>query len=261
LHHYDEYEYCDEQIKVHLLQVSLKKNLNKFKIMLRSEPNAICCIWKPCINKITLTNESNFKVKYEAYPYKGGAVGKIDAAIGAGGFEGKTALEIIQAENLKPEVGVIPKSDVRYVTVNRGQKIAVRYMYLDLHDDYTEEVRNFGVLDLVKFVQPPQEDIDEILTKKEEALEEARRKEAEEQRKVEEERKKREREEKERKEKEEREERERIERERKCSSVTQHMCSPSDTPKKLCPHCNHWYCNYHYHVNNNPIGRGGHVCN
>jgi hypothetical protein len=229
--------------------------------MLRSEPNAICCIWKPCINKITLTNESNFKVKYEAYPYKGGAVGKIDAAIGAGGFEGKTALEIIQAENLKPEVGVIPKNDVRHVTVNRGQKIAVRYMYLDLHDDYTEEVRNFGVLDLVKFVQPPQEDIDEILTKKEEALEEARRKEAEEQRKVEEERKKREREEKERKEREEREEKERKERERKCSSVTQHMCSPSDTPKKLCPHCNHWYCNYHYHVNNNPIGRGGHMCN
>ena len=218
--------------------------------MLRSEPNAICCIWKPCINKITLTNESNFKVKYEAYPYKGGAVGKIDAAIGAGGFEGKTALEIIQAENLKPEVGVIPKNDVRHVTVNRGQKIAVRYMYLDLHDDYTEEVRNFGVLDLVKFVQPPQEDIDEILTKKEEAK-----------RKVEEERKRREREEKERKEKEEREEKERKERERKCSSVTQHMCSPSDTPKKLCPHCNHWYCNYHYHVNNNPIGRGGHMCN
>jgi hypothetical protein len=218
--------------------------------MLRSEPNAKCCIWKPCINKITLTNESNFKVKYEAYPYKGGAVGKIDAAIGAGGFEGKTALEIIQAENLKPEVGVIPKNDVRHVTVNRGQKIAVRYMYLDLHDDYTEEVRNFGVLDLVKFVQPPQEDIDEILTKKEEAK-----------RKVEEEIKRREREEKERKEREEREENERKERERKCSSVTQHMCSPSDTPKKLCPHCNHWYCNYHYHVNNNPVGRGGHVCN
>jgi hypothetical protein len=250
LHHHDEYEYCDEQIKVHLLQVSLKKNLNKFKIMLRSEPNAICCIWKPCINKITLTNESNFKVKYEAYPYKGGAVGKIDAAIGAGGFEGKTALEIIQAEKLKPEVCVIPKNDVRHVTVNRGQKIAIRYMYIDLHDDYTEEVRNFGVLDLVKFVQPPQEDIDEILTKKKEAK-----------RKVEDERKKREREEKERKEREEREERERKAIERKCSSVTQHMCSPSDTPKKLCIHCNHWYCIYHYHVNNNPIGRGGHVCN
>jgi len=240
--------------------------------MLRSEPNAICCIWKPCINKITLTNESNFKVKYEAYPYKGGAVGKIDAAIGAGGFEGKTALEIIQAENLKPEVGVIPKNDVRYVTVNRGQKIAIRYMYLDLHDDYTEEVRNFGVLDLVKFVQPPQEDIDEILTKKEEAKrkveEEIKRREREEkERKEREEKKEKERKErekkkeKERKEREEREEKERKERERKCSSVTQHMCSPSDTPKKLCPHCNHWYCNYHYHVNNNPIGRGGHVCN
>lgn len=229
--------------------------------MLRSEPNAICCIWKPCINKITLTNESNFKVKYEAYPYKGSAVGKIDAAIGAGGFEGKTALEIIQAEKLKPEVGVIPKNDVRHVTVNRGQKIAIRYMYIDLHDDYTEEVRNFGVLDLVKFVQPPQEDIDEILTKKKEAKrkveEEIKRRGREERERIEREEKK----EKKRKEREEREERERKAIERKCSSVTQHMCSPSDTPKKLCIHCNHWYCYYHYRVNNNPIGRGGHVCN
>lgn len=195
--------------------------------MLRSEPNAKCCIWKSCLNKITLTNESNFKVKYEAYPYKGGAIGKIDAAVGAGGFEGKTALEIIQAENLKPEVGVIPKNDVRHVTVNKGQKIAIRYMYLDLHDDYTEEVRNFGVLDLVKFVQPSTEDIEEIKKN----IEELKRKETE-----------------------------REVTEHRCSSLTQHMCSPSDTPRKLCPHCDHWYCNYHYHVNNNPFGRGGHQC-
>lgn len=243
--------------------------------MLKSEPNAKCCLWKPFLSKITLKNESNFKVKYEAYPYKGGAIGKIDAAIGAGGFEGKAALDIIQAENIKPEVGIIPKNDSRYVTVSGSQKVAIRYMYLDLHDDYTEEVRNFGVLDLVKFVQPPQEDIDEILRIKKEMIVErsklrveAKRKEEREkkEREAKEKREKKEREAKEEREKKEREEKEEQEKkereafEHRCSSVAQFMCTPNDMPKKLCPYCNHWYCNYHYKVNNGPVG-GGHVCN
>lgn len=211
--------------------------------MLKSEPNAKCCLWKPFLSKITLKNESNYKVKYEAYLYKGSAIGKIDTALSAGGFEGKTALEVIQAETLKPEIGVIPKNDVRHVTVNRGQRIALRYMYTDLHGDYTEEVRNFGVLDLVKFIQPSIEDIKEIIIEREKIVEELNRKEAEEIKRI------------------EREERERKAKEHRCSSLTQHMCSPGDTPKKLCPHCEHWYCKYHYHVNNNPFGRGGHQCN
>ena len=221
--------------------------------MLKSEPNAKCCIWKPFLSKITLKNESNFKVKYEAYPYKGGAIGKIDAAIGAGGFEGKAALDIIQAENIKPEVGIIPRNDSRHVTVSGSQKVAIRYMYLDLHDDYTEEVRNFGVLDLVKFVQPPQEDIDEILRIKKEMIVERSKLRVEAKRKEE-------REKKEREAKEEQEKKEREAFEHRCSSVAQFMCTPSDMPKKLCPYCKHWYCNYHYKVNNGPVG-GGHVCN
>lgn len=210
--------------------------------MLKSEPNAKCCLWKPFLSKITLKNESNFKVKYEAYPYKGGAIGKIDAAIGAGGFEGKAALDIIQAENIKPEVGIIPRNDSRHVTVSGSQKVAIRYMYLDLHDDYTEEVRNFGVLDLVKFVQPSQEDIDEILRIKKEMIVKIDRVQVEAKRK------------------EEQEKKEREAFEHRCSSVAQFMCTPSDMPKKLCPYCKHWYCNYHYKVNHGPVG-GGHVCN
>ena len=221
--------------------------------MLKSEPNAKCCLWKPFLSKITLKNESNFKVKYEAYPYKGGAIGKIDAAIGAGGFEGKAALDIIQAENIKPEVGIIPRNDSRYVTVSGSQKVAIRYMYLDLNDDYTEEVRNFGVLDLVKFVQPPQEDIEEILRIKKEMIVERSKLRVEAKRKEE-------REKKEREAKEEREKKEREAFEHRCSSVAQFMCTPSDMPKKMCPYCKHWYCNYHYKVNNGPVG-GGHVCN
>ena len=221
--------------------------------MLKSEPNAKCCLWKPFLSKITLKNESNFKVKYEAYPYKGGAIGKIDAAIGAGGFEGKAALDIIQAENIKPEVGIIPRNDSRHVTVSGSQKVAIRYMYLDLHDDYTEEVRNFGVLDLVKFVQPSQEDIDEILRIKKEMIVERSKLRVEAKRKEE-------REKKEREAKEEREKKEREAFEHRCSSVAQFMCTPSDMPKKMCPYCKHWYCNYHYKVNHGPVG-GGHVCN
>jgi hypothetical protein len=256
--------------------------------MLKSEPNAKCCLWKPFLSKITLRNESNFKVKYEAYPYKGSAIGKIDAAIGAGGLEGKAALDIIQAENIKPEVSIIAKNDSRYVTVSGSQKVAIRYMYLDLHDDYTEEVRNFGVLDLVKFVQPPQEDIDEILRTKREALEEAMRKAAEEKakiereqaeqeeriRKAEEEAKRKADEEKAKIEKEQADQKERARKaeeeakrkaieieniKRKCSTKAIGTCSASDTPKRQCPHCHDWYCNYHYRVNNNAFG-GGHVC-
>jgi hypothetical protein len=256
--------------------------------MLKSEPNAKCCLWKPFLNKINLKNESNFKVKYEAYPYKGSAIGKIDAAIGAGGLEGKAALDIIQAENIKPEVGIIPKNDSRYVTVSSSQKVAIRYMYLDLHDDYTEEVRNFGVLDLVKFVQPPQEDIDEILRTKREDLEEAMRKAEEERvkiereqaeqkeriRKAEEEAKRKAEEERVKIEKEQAEQKERARKaeeeakrkaieieniKRKCSTMSVGTCSASDTPKRQCLHCGDWYCNYHYPVNNKVWG-GGHVC-
>ena len=101
-----------------------------------------------------LQNESKFIVKYEVYIYKGASVGKIDAAIGTGVFEGRTALEIIQAEGLNPEEGRIPVGGTAYVTCGYGGKIAIRYFFEDLHADYTDELRNFQVLDVIKFLQP-----------------------------------------------------------------------------------------------------------
>jgi hypothetical protein len=47
--------------------------------------------------------------------------------------------------------------------------------------------------------------------------------------------------------------------ERKCSTGYPKMCSADDTPKRQCPYCGDWYCNYHYRVNNSIIG-GGHNC-
>lgn len=221
--------------------------------MLSSIPNFFCCITKPFRNKVTLKNESDFKVKYEAYIYKGSSIGKIDAALGGGGFEGKTALEIIQAEALKKEVGYVPSNGTRYVTCGYGGKIAIRYMFEDLHHDYTDELRNFEVLDIVQFLQPSTKDVERIHKVDEEEEKNARR--IEEERKVEEERTAHKIEE-ERKVRQIEENRRRL-----CSSKFGHMCSAPDTPKQQCWKCHDWYCNYHAIPNNNPFGKGGHICN
>jgi len=165
--------------------------------MISSIPNFFCCITKACRNKVIMKNESNYAIKYEAYIYRGASIGKIDTAIGAGGFNGKTALEIIQSEGLKPEMGRIAKNSTVHVTCGYGGKIAIRYYMIGLHTDYTDELRNFQVLDVVKFIQPYPEEIEIIINKNKEDREEKERK------------RKEDREEKERKRKEEREEKER----------------------------------------------------
>ena len=175
--------------------------------MISSIPNFFCCITKACRNKVIMKNESNYVIKYEAYIYRGASIGKIDTAIGAGGFNGKTALEIIQGEGLKPEVGRIAKKSTVHVTCGYGGKIAIRYYMIGLHTDYTDELRNFQVLDVVKFMQPYPEEIEIILNKNKEDLEEKERKRKEEQEEKERKRKE-EQEEKERKRKEEQEEKE-----------------------------------------------------
>ena len=224
--------------------------------MISSIPNFFCCITKHCRNKVMLKNESNYVVKYEAYIYRGASVGKIDTAIGAGGFNGKTALEIIQSEGLKPEVGRIAKKSTVHVTCGYGGKIAIRYYMIGLHTDYTDEFRNFQVLDVVNFTQPDQDEKAEAGDWRQEERERKAREE-ERKRKAEEEEAKRTAEEEEAKRKEE-EVKRNIK--RKCSTTVPRMCSASDTPKRQCPYCGDWYCNYHHHVNNGLTG-GGHYCN
>ena len=220
--------------------------------MISSIPNFFCCITKACRNKVIMKNESNYAIKYEAYIYRGASIGKIDTAIGAGGFNGKTALEIIQSEGLKPEVGRIAKKSTVHVTCGYGGKIAIRYYMIGLHTDYTDEFRNFQVLDVVNFTQPDQDEKKEVGDWQQ----------GERERKAEEEERKRKAEEEEAKRKAEEEEAKRIEIniKRKCSTNAVGMCSASDTPKRQCPRCHDWYCNNHYHINKSMTG-GGHYCN
>jgi len=37
------------------------------------------------------------------------------------------------------------------------------------------------------------------------------------------------------------------------------MCS-SGNKRKQCPDCKYWYCDWHFKINNNAFGRGGHMC-
>jgi|TARA_B110000444_G_scaffold106185_1_gene100430 hypothetical protein len=193
----------------------------------------LCCITRPCRNKIVIENCSNIAVQYEAYIYQGATVSKIDGGVGAVGVDANLTMEIIRAEGLRPSVGRIQPKGKAIETCDYGGRISLRYKFEGLDWDYRPEIRNFGVLDKVQISPLSKEEIAysmELLCKMEAAA--ALKIKTEELKKN---------------------------IERKCSSLSQYMCSAVDTPKKQCPYCDEWYCNYHYDVNNGLIG-GGHNC-
>ena len=213
--------------------------------MLRSEPNVRCCLCPG--NKVTLKNESNFRVCYEIVVLKGAKVNHLKVGVsgpGGNGINGEA--DIKDAERLPPERGELYPHKPVFVTISGGKIFTVRYKYVGLHTDWAPETRNFSVLDDLVFEQPLVEEIDHIHKVDEE---EKRKKEEDEVRL--------------RKEKEaEKRKREAEEKavQRMCSSTFKHMCSAPDTPKRQCPRCGDWYCNHHFKPNNNPFGTGGHVC-
>ena len=213
--------------------------------MLRSEPNANKS-YNPfkSTNKLTIINESEFSVKYEAHIYEGKSLVEMENDISAAGFSARNKVNFSKAEPLYAERGIVPHNSTNYVTVGSSKKVKIRYFYIGLHDDYTDEQRNFTAYDILKFTQPTQLEINTILLKKEES-----RKLAEESRLLEE--KARVLEEKARV----------LENKNKtCASLMKHMCSPDDYPKTKCPRCKHWFCNWHIEINNNILGKSGHLC-
>ena len=208
--------------------------------MLRSDPNVRCCLFPG--NKVTLKNESKFTIHYEITVLKGAKINHCKFGISApsgNGISGEADIE--DAERLPPEHGELYPHKPKFVTISGGTIFSVRYKYEGLHSDWSPETRNFSVYDDLVFEQPPIEDVHRI------GDEEKRRKKEEEER--------RKREEEERKRREEEATR------RMCSSKFGHMCSAPDIPKKQCWKCHDWYCNYHFERNNNPFGKGGHICN
>ena len=217
--------------------------------MLRSDPNVRCCLFPG--NKVTLKNESKFTIHYEITVLKGAKINHCKFGISApsgNGISGEADIE--DAERLPPEHGELYPHKPKFVTISGGTIFSVRYKYEGLHSDWSPETRNFSVYDDLVFEQPPIEDVHRIGDE-----EKRRKKEEEEQRKREDEEKRRKREEEERKRREEEATR------RMCSSKFGHMCSAPDIPKKQCWKCHDWYCNYHFERNNNPFGKGGHICN
>lgn len=227
--------------------------------MLRSEPNVRCCLCPG--NKVTLKNESNFRVCYEIVVLKGAKINHLKVGVsgpGGNGINGEA--DIKDAERLPPERGELYPHKPIFVTISGGKMFTVKYRYVGLHSDWSPETRNFSIYDDLVFEQPPIEDVHRI------GDEEKRREkeEEEEHRKMEEDEKRRKKEEEEKRRKREEEERKRREEEairRMCSSKFGHMCSAPDIPKKQCWKCHDWYCNYHFERNNNPFGKGGHICN
>ena len=221
--------------------------------MLRSDPNVRCCLFPG--NKVTLKNESKFTIHYEITVLKGAKIQRCKFGISApsgNGISGEADIE--DAERLPPERGELYPDKPKFVTISGGTIFSVRYKYEGLHSDWSPETRNFSIYDDLVFEQPPIEDVRRIgveeKRREKEEEEKRRRKEEEERRKIEEDEKRRKWEEEERK-----------ATRRMCSSKFGHMCSAPDTPKKQCPYCGDWYCNHHAYPNNNPFGKGGHICN
>jgi len=243
--------------------------------MLRSDPNVRCCLFPG--NKVTLKNESKFTIHYEITVLKGAKIQRCKFGISApsgNGISGEADIE--DADRLPPEHGELYPHKPKFVTISGGTIFSVRYKYEGLHSDWSPETRNFSVYDDLVFEQPPIEDVHRIgveeKRRKKEEEEMRRRNEEEERRNMEEDEKRRKKEEEEqRKREDEEKKRKREEEERKrrdeeaarrmCSSKFGHMCSASDTPKHQCWKCHDWYCNYHFERNNNPFGKGGHICN
>lgn len=220
--------------------------------MLRSEPNVRCCLFPG--NKVTLKNESKFTIHYEITVLKGAKIQRCKFGISApsgNGISGEADIE--GAERLPPEHGELYPHKQIFVTISGGKMFTVKYRYVGLHSDWSPETRNFSVLDDLVFEQPPIEDIhrigDEEKRREKEEDEKRTKKEQEDQKKRDDEEKRRKREEEEKK-----------ATRRMCSSKFGHMCSAPDIPKKQCWKCHDWYCNYHFERNNNPFGKGGHIC-
>ena len=195
--------------------------------MLRSNPNVKKdSMMGKTINKLTIENHSDYEVKYHASFYedttvihneKGGNIKVM--GVGAGGNK---KMDYVKGELLEPEISFIPPKGTTEITVDESKKVKLKYYYVNLHDDYTDEQRNFTIYDEVWFDQPTPDQIKQI---KEECL-----KNKEENIIV-----------------------------LPCASTYQHMCTKRGITRQ-CEKCKHFYCDHHFIVNNNLLGNGGHVC-
>ena len=247
--------------------------------MLCSKPNAKKGFMGKSLNKLTIENKSDFEVKYKAYIYEASSIihkenaGNVEfMGVGVGGNNKK---DYVKGESLEPEIGFIQPKGTVNITVDGSKKVKLKYYYLDLHKDYTEEQRNFTVNDEVWFEQPTPEKIKQIKEQndsdEERIKQEEHIKQEEERIKQEEERIKQDKEVIRQEEERIKQDKERIKQEEErmknnaenlialpCATTYKHNCTKGGNTKQ-CPHCKHFYCEWHFPVNGGLFG-GGHVC-
>jgi hypothetical protein len=240
--------------------------------MLRSKPRKIC---SPCCRTILqLKNHSEYEIAYYAYSYHDDVVlnkeieGKVEINAGVGGgIGGKQIIHFSPGEHLKGEESVIQPNETSYIRVGDSKNVMFKYYYKKLHIEFTEEQRNFNVCDNVWFVQPTEQQIEDIDVSNNYVK---KRNEEKRERFLKQEpvKKENEHEEKEQAVKKEQlrvKNKEQILKEAQdiliampCASTYQHMCEKLGKTIQ-CNSCKHYYCERHSRKNNGIFG-GGHVC-
>jgi hypothetical protein len=261
--------------------------------MLDSEPTKhYCCIPYPLFpKKVFFVNESDWEVRYELVWYKEKELLEADLGLNIAGGGGNVASKFTAAEKAKPEEGCCFPHDTTKTTVMRGYKyFRLKYKFLELQNEWSEEtgkidpilvevpgkspdIKNFSIYEKIIFKQPPshvrhehslqtnKKIIEETICKKLNSIEGKadeilgfvltmndstpeppmrdfpRMRDSPLMR-------------------DSPPVREEV---HTCESLHKHMCS-SNNKVKQCQHCKYWYCDWHSKVNNNPLGRGGHVC-
>lgn len=268
--------------------------------MLDSEPTKhYCCIPYPLFpKKVLFINESDWEVRYELVWYKEKELLEADVGLNIGTGGGQFGGKFVAADTAKPEEGCCFPHSTTKTTVMRGYKyFRLKYKFLELQNEWSEEtgkidpilvevpgkspdIKNFSVYEKIIFKQPPshvrhehslqankkiiEETIcqklnliegkaDEILgfvstpkplmkssppTKDRPLMKSSpptrdlplMKSSSPTTEKL-----------------------------HTCGSNHKHMCS-SNNHLRQCQHCKYWYCDWHHRVNNNPLGRGGHIC-
>tara|TARA_R110000772_G_scaffold47588_1_gene108708 strand:- start:237 stop:1019 length:783 start_codon:yes stop_codon:yes gene_type:complete len=238
----------------------------------------------PYPTKIQFFNESDYEVRYEVKWYKEKVMTEGSVGISAAGGGGNAGAKWESGDKAEPDEGFCdPHGPPGKITVMSGYKYyRLKYNFVDLENGWTEEhgkvlssrtngSKNFGIYEKIIFKQPSSKALEKYSSKVNKKLIEdtisekldsiqntvndiclcvssqnslpkpvpkITKVQEPEITKVQE---------------------PKITKVQECGSLSKHMCS-SGNKRKQCPHCKYWYCDWHFKVNNNTFGRGGHMC-
>jgi len=233
----------------------------------------------PYPTKIYFFNDSDYEVRYKVSWYKEKEMIEGTMGVNAAGGGGNAGAKWDLREKAEPDEGFCDPHEPQKITVMSGYKyFRLKYNFVDLENGWTEEngkvsssrtagSKNFGIYEKIIFKQPSSKALEKYSSKVNKKLIEDTisekldsiqntvndiclcvssqsslpkpkpkpKPEPEPKPELE------------------------IKKVQECGSLSKHMCS-SGNNRKQCPHCKYWYCDWHFKINNNAFGRGGHMC-